>query len=71
MKRRKPDILIILAVATGLGVLVTGYAHNLFPADPANDVLQQISDNARKAGSGDHELAARRDGFSRHEKGSL
>lgn len=71
MKRRKPDVLIVLAVATGLGVLVTGYAQSLFQPAPATEALQQINDNARKVGSGNQELSAKRGSLAGHEMDSL
>jgi len=33
MRHRKPDILLVLALSVGLGVLVTGYAQKLFLYD--------------------------------------
>jgi len=29
MKRRKPDLLLILAVVVGLGIIITGYAQGM------------------------------------------
>ncbi len=50
MRRRKPDVLLILALATGLGVLLTGYAQGMLRPDPAEQTMQQINENARKIG---------------------
>ena len=35
MKRRKPDLLVVLALLVGLGVVVTGYTQELLDRQPA------------------------------------
>ncbi len=35
MRHRKPDILLVLTLSVGLGVLVTGYAQKLLYDEPA------------------------------------
>lgn len=38
MKRRKPDLMIILAILIGLGVLITGFAQELTHSSSAQYV---------------------------------
>ncbi len=62
MKRRKPDILLILAFSVGLGVLVTGYAQNFFHHDSSLETSQPASDKTRKFDNSSHgELATKID----------
>ncbi len=54
MKHRKPDILVVLALSVGLGVLVTGYAQNLFHSDSPGVTRQPINDHSRQVGNSSH-----------------
>ncbi|HHL45484.1 MAG TPA: hypothetical protein ENJ24_02810 [Gammaproteobacteria bacterium] len=54
MKHRKPDILVVLALSVGLGVLVTGYAENLFHADSSAVTRQPVDDTTRQFSSFSH-----------------
>ena len=54
MKHRKPDILVVLALSVGLGVLVTGYAENLFHTDSSAATRQAVDDNARQFSNFSH-----------------
>lgn len=49
MRHRKPDILLVLTLSVGLGVLITGYAQKLLYAEPSAAVEKQILD--KKVGS--------------------
>ncbi len=56
MKRRKPDILLVLAVVTGLGVLVTGSVQSLFYSPTAGESLREageIGDDTSPDSGGD------------------
>ena len=49
MRHRKPDILLVLTLSVGLGVLVTGYAQKLLYGEPPLVIEKQILD--KKVGS--------------------
>ncbi len=46
MRHRKPDILLVLTLSVGLGVLVTGYAQKLLYHEPSVVTEKQASKKA-------------------------